>query len=263
MRLSVFCLLAAGALISGCADDASMVQPVQLGPQYTDTRQGCQIWDPFPKAGETADWTGPCVGGFAEGRGRKTWKVPNPQPHLGDPATVTSSIYEGTMRHGLQQGDGTLRFYNTVTGKLRSVFTGQWHDDVPEGQGSIVDTPGLRYAGGFHLGRFEGHGTANFADGSTYDGTFHDGHANGSGIVTHPNGLRYEGGMFYGSADGHGVMTMPDGTRYEGDFHLGVPDGQGRLVTSSGQSRALEGDWHSGCLTGSEPFICINSSPRS
>ena len=260
MRLA-FSMLA-GLSLSACADDAPFVQHVQLDPQYTVTRQGCQVWDPFPKSGELADWAGPCVGGFADGQGRETWKVPNPQPHLADPVMSTSSVYNGTMRHGLREGDGTVSFFSISTGDRRSVLTGHWHDDLLEGTGSVVNTPGGTYAGGFHLGRLEGHGIGNFPDGSIYDGTFHDGFATGHGRITKPNGFRYEGDMLSGNADGHGVATYADGTRYEGDFHFGVPDGQGRLIPPGarpgGPAQALEGQWHRGCLTGSEPFVCVD-----
>ena len=38
-----------------------------------DSKTGCRVWNEAPQANEAISWSGPCVGGVAEGRGVLHW----------------------------------------------------------------------------------------------------------------------------------------------------------------------------------------------
>ena len=231
--------------VSGCATEPPKV-PTSLAPRWIATLERCQVWDPYPVAGEIVSWSGSCTGGFTEGQGRLIWKLPRPEARE-DQASIlntedfkTRAINDQRMIHGLGQGHEYEQAFDINTGKLRYTVDGQIKDSRLEGQGTFVTPQGVRYVGGFHLGKFDGHGISQF-----------------------PNGNRYEGEFRNGFWEGHGLLTWGQGNSYEGDFHLGQADGSGTLTLAGSGSQnkpqlILNGMWQRGCFIDPARYGCLH-----
>ena len=82
---------------------------------------GCYLWNPGPLDGFSANWSGECSEGLAEGRGEIRW-------HWND----GSSIWSGLLQNGERQGTWTLLFYEDRDDNLaRSV--GHYANGEPHG----------------------------------------------------------------------------------------------------------------------------------
>ena len=89
----------------------------------------------------------------------------------------------------------------TLTTKQNVVMSGNWKDDLLEGEGYYSFPPSdanakgaVRYEGSFRAGRFEGRGKITWPDGSYYEGSFSNNKMSGQGAFTAPNGrVQYSG----------------------------------------------------------------------
>ena len=126
------------------------------GGWVVDAKSGCKVWNPNPQAGEAAVWSGPCVDGFAQGRGALQWLL----------GGVPIETDEGEWGAGRQLGVGTQTW---STGS----YQGALADGVPEGLG-IMTMQGRRYEGEFRNGKPDGVGTLT-VDGRTYQGSWRQG----------------------------------------------------------------------------------------
>ncbi len=141
------------ALISAllpCAAAAALA-----GDWSTDAKTGCKVWNPHPSPGETLSWTGPCKGGFAEGKGALDW-IRGRKAYERD---------EGEWRTG-RQVEGT----QTWPG---GQYKGQLSDSLPHGRG-VLTFGEASYDGAFLNGRPNGRGALTNRAG-TFDGTWSDG----------------------------------------------------------------------------------------
>ncbi len=241
-------MIALCASVAACADQPARVS-TSLQPSWITTLEHCQIWDPFPRVGETASWSGSCVGGFIEGPGRIVWSSPDPTADEGHIATLSgrdlkiTSVVDGQMVHGFIRDHAFEQFFDVKTGKIRYTVDGYFRDSRLEGMGTVVTSGGSRYVGSFHLGKYDGHGVFQYPKGARYEGDFHD-----------------------GNREGHGLLTWGQGNSYAGDFHLGWPDGSGKLTTvGSGKDNlplTLTGTWQRGCFLDPARFGCIQIRPN-
>ncbi len=231
------------AFLGACASHPVQVaqRPIPT-PAWFMTKENCEVWDPMPVAGETASWSGACVGGFVEGQGKLLWKVPYPaltDEGMSNSDLRVSSIFQGQMHHGFEQGVGLeVRFY-PATGKTMYIANANYNNSQMEGPGTILNSRGRKYTGNFHLGRKEGHGVTEFPSGTRYDGNFAD-----------------------GLWEGHGRLTVSNGDTYDGEFHLGVPDGLGKFVkvrpgAPNSPQVVLDGSWQKGCFISQPPYACL------
>jgi hypothetical protein len=141
-------------------------------PGWTvDATNGCWVWHPNPKPGETVRWYGGCPRGPAEGQGRgeSRWAENGAERVL---------TYVGTRRAGREEGRGV------VTSADGSRYDGEWRDGRPHGRGVLVLTNGFRHEGEYRDGQRNGHGVASLANGSRYEGNFRDGRPDGFGTLT-------------------------------------------------------------------------------
>jgi hypothetical protein len=165
-RPSIRCLEAAGvALVLGCIG----VLSAQAGDWTMDAGAGCRVWNPHPQGGESVDWSGPCVNGFAHGHGVAKW-LKNNIPYETD---------EGEWREGRQVGHGTQVW---PTGS----YVGELRESEPDGRGKLT-LQGASYEGGFRNGKPNGAGTLTngsevFA-GSWVEGCFRDAKRRASFLV--------------------------------------------------------------------------------
>jgi len=118
------------------------------GAWFADPRTGCQVWNPSPQPGETAQWDGACVEGRAEGRGVLTWYVRERRLERD----------EGEWRAGRQVGMGSQQW---AGGRYR----GRFADSLPDGEGEMEMSSAGLYRGHFRAGRPDGLGRLESAEG--------------------------------------------------------------------------------------------------
>ena len=132
-----------------------MIPDAQAVDGYAkDASNGCAIFKPNLKAGETVAFKGACANMFGEGRGVAKWSA-------SDGTTVT---FEG----------------NFVQGKL-------------QGNGKMTASGGDRYEGDYKDGKREGLGVYTSANGDQFKGQYKDNQRNGHGILTLATGSLTEG----------------------------------------------------------------------
>jgi hypothetical protein len=139
-------------------------------------------------------------------------------------------IFEGEFKDG-------KKVYGTLT-KENLIYTGEFTDDVAEGQGVIKFIDSTWYEGSFINNFPEGYGTFHFADGVTYTGEMFEGKFKGVGVLKYApdsNGfINYKLGIFENDAlNGFGINMYSDGS-YFGQFENGEPNGFGVFLVDSG-----------------------------
>lgn len=126
---------------------------------FTAAQNGCKVANPTPKPNETVRWNGPCVDGYADGKGVMQWYVG------GEPSTR----YEGTVHHGQLSGRGKLTMSNGAS------YEGDWLAGKQDGTGVQAMPDGNRYQGEWKNGQPDGRGVMRNAAGETFDGEWKEG----------------------------------------------------------------------------------------
>jgi hypothetical protein len=103
-----------------------------------DSSTGCRVWNPFPQFDESITWKGPCVDGFAHGRGPLRWFI----------SGKLFGTDEGEFRRGKLHGFARLAFTNGMR------FEGNFEDHEPNGQGTLRTENGEVYSGHWSYGCF-------------------------------------------------------------------------------------------------------------
>jgi hypothetical protein len=166
-RLALFILIAIAA-----AAEPGWGQSDGLADRAT----GCRVLDTVGSA-TTVTWSGPCVGGLAQGHGKLQYF--NQDRPL--------DRYEGDMKGGRLNGRGT---YILVNGKR---YDGELRDGMFEGRGVYTYVNGDRYEGEIHNDNFHGQGTMRHKEGSTFVGTYANDLPHGFGKLTTADGRVYSG----------------------------------------------------------------------
>lgn len=179
---------------------------------YFLTKEGARIWNPTPKSGMSATWSGDHDSeGYATGKGILQYYLNN----------KTADRYEGFMSKGRFHGKGQLNSFPRL-------YDGDFVDGMFHGNGVLAVVPqGPYYHGEFKAGLFEGNGFLQYPDGAKYEGAFSKGLPHGKGKKFSPNGDIYEGDFADGMPNGRGITNGKDGQFYEGDYLNGVPHGKG------------------------------------
>lgn len=168
----------------------------------------------------------------------------------------SGDVYEGDVEANARNGFGV---FTSADGRFR--YSGEWADDVFEGEGEAVfgadGGSGWRYTGGFSRGAFSGRGTLD-ADGFSYTGGWRDGLREGSGTLV-VAGARYDGALSSGRLNGRGVMAFPNGDWYDGEWVDSRQEGSGDYHWADGSS--YSGGWEDGLQNGEgELFLADGSS---
>lgn len=71
------------------------------------------------------------------------------------------------------------------------IYEGEWVNDTPQGQGTMIYSSGNIYKGNWDGGFYHNFGTLTVGD-TTYEGMFNYGLKEGKGIMTGPKGI-YDG----------------------------------------------------------------------
>ena len=175
----IACTILACSLVTGCADGPAATKPAVA--RWITTVEGCRVWDPVPRDGEVANWSGPCVDGTGEGHGTLTWRLPRPSAGL-----ALQSEFTGEMRRGFLDGPGRLDSYRAGGGAPAVTVTGTFKQGRLDGPGVARTADGLRYAGNFHDGHRDGHGMLTWGRGNAFEGEFRGGRPNGPGRLVAP-----------------------------------------------------------------------------
>lgn len=93
------------------------------------------------------------------------------------------------------------------------IYTGEWKDGQPHGNGKMVLSNGNAYEGAFRCGLKEGEGVATWPDGTSYEGGFINDNKEGQGVYKQSNGNSYQGAVSNDLQHGKGVwMYAVDGS---------------------------------------------------
>ena len=134
-------------------------------------------------------------------------------------------------------------------------YSGDWKDDLQEGQGEEILPDGTIYSGQFKEGEKSGKGIVRWPDGSYYDGDFENNVIHGKGAYNWADGRVYVGMWQNGKINGKGKFTWPDGKTYEGEYKNDKKDGFGRYTVDG---KAYEGTWFNGKQNGYGAYIVNN-----
>ncbi|KAK1370496.1 Phosphatidylinositol 4-phosphate 5-kinase [Heracleum sosnowskyi] len=138
------------------------------------------------------------------------------------------------------------------------VYTGQWLNNCPHGQGSYMWSDGCMHVGEWFRGQLMGKGKFSWINGSTYEGQFKDGFMDGEGIYMGSSNDIYMGKWVMNVKHGMGTMHFSNGDSYDGDWRRGVQDGQGRYNWHFGNK--YSGEWKNGEMSGNGIMTWKNGS---
>ncbi|WP_346838428.1 C13 family peptidase [Microbulbifer sp. SAOS-129_SWC] len=113
-----------------------------------------------------------------------------------------------------------------------SVYRGELHNGLFQGEGELTWPDGRHYTGAFEQGLMSGRGHLDYGDGCSYDGDFANGNRNGEGRYECGDGVwsgRFEQGQLL-----KGSASWTDGETYSGEFQNFQPNGQGQRNTADG-----------------------------
>ena len=126
---------------------------------FIGDQKGCKVANPSPKPEESVRWNGPCVDGYADGKGLLQWYIKN----------VPNTRYEGTLKRGQLAGQGKLTMPDGAT------YDGHWLAGKQQGKGVQSMPDGSRYEGEWKNGQPDGRGVFRNAAGETLDGEWSEG----------------------------------------------------------------------------------------
>jgi len=142
----------------------------------------CALFSAEAHPGDTVNWTGSCVDGYAEGLGTATFT------HDGQPQSVTATFVRGAVPDGhvisrWGQGwsydgeavSGRFQGWGILTTDASDRFDGQWTGGKMNGFGVLLRANGERYAGDWKEDKPNGNGELRQADGTLVRGLFVDG----------------------------------------------------------------------------------------
>ena len=155
-------------------------------------------------------------------------------------------LYKGEMKNGMRNGRGNLSSKDN-----QYFYNGNWVNDKKEGQGELFDH-GVKYTGNFHNNLFNGTGVLVDKQGNIFQGDFSDGSLSGMGHMTCKNGDTYVGTFKNGLFDGKGQLTY-SGNVYNGNFCEGKKKGEGLIIFENGDK--YEGEFDNDVYHGNGQFI--------
>ena len=195
-----------------------------FGPNWIIVKnQRCQIYNPFPKLGETATWTGACVDGKGSGKGRTVWR-----------GEYGEQVYDGALRNGKMHGWATIY-------QDGNRYEGEYRNGKRQGRWTIRYSNGGSAEGPYVDGKKHGRWTDRYSSGS------------GGSADTH---------YVDGKKHGLWIRRLKDGSRLEAEYSNGSREGRpGVYVTSKG--KRYRGTWSEGCFIDRKGRTRIKSSEQT
>jgi len=182
-------LLNCGLLNASAQDNSNNGQWLKDG--------ACSLYSAGAGPGDSVQWTGACVGGYAEGLGTATFT------HDGQAQSFTAYFVHGV---------------------------------IPDGHVITRWGKGWSYDGETVGGRFNGTGILTTDSSDRFDGDWKDGKMNGFGVLLRANGERYVGDWKDDKPNGKGALRQMDGSEIIGDFIDGKLDKKGDAPAGAKQS---------------------------
>ena len=146
---------------------------------------------------------------------------------------------KGEFKHGRPWNAIGTDFYNKT-----ALFTGEWIEGKPHGQGTICFTDKRdEVEGNFDHG-LNGTVVWKYQSGWRYEGQIQSGHLTGKGKKYNSKGeLVWDGDVVNGDVSGKGIYYISDNQRYEGEMKDNKRNGQGTLYYPQG---SWTGEWKDG-----------------
>ncbi|KAG9150668.1 hypothetical protein Leryth_008137 [Lithospermum erythrorhizon] len=138
------------------------------------------------------------------------------------------------------------------------MYTGQWGDGLPNGNGKYLWNDGCMYVGDWENGKKNGRGKFSWPSGATYEGQFKNGYMDGEGIYIGPSNDTYKGSWVYNMKQGKGTMSYENGDHYAGEWRRGRPSGQGRYLWQNGNQYI--GQWRHRKMHGNGTMMWSNGN---
>ncbi|WOH04430.1 hypothetical protein DCAR_0623839 [Daucus carota subsp. sativus] len=160
-----------------------------------------------------------------------------------DDTEVNSPVDGGDIEKSFSSGD---------------VYTGQWQNNCPHGQGSFVWADGSLYIGEWVKGQMTGRGKYTWVGGASYEGQFKDGFFDGEGIYSGSSNDIYIGKWNMNVKHGTGTRHYANGDSYDGDWRRGVQEGNGRYAWHFGNQ--YTGEWKNGEMSGNGTMTWKNGN---
>ncbi|XP_021859576.1 phosphatidylinositol 4-phosphate 5-kinase 6 [Spinacia oleracea] len=158
---------------------------------------------------------------------------------------------------GTRPGPGEVYRGETVFNN-GDFYTGQWVDNLPQGQGKYLWNDGCMYVGEWQKGKTMGKGRFTWPSGATYEGDFKRGYMDGIGTYTNSNEDSYKGFWSMNSKHGKGTENFANGDSYEGEWIKGMQEGQGKYQWANGNFYL--GQWKNGVFHGNGSLSFTNGN---
>lgn len=154
----VLAFYAVGAAAEDTSQPAAAPSKEAAGPSgaewLKDPDSGCAVFNIDPQPNKSIRWSGPCVDGYAEGRGVLMW-----QDGSGGNVTYRRGKLNGRFAYAWKNG-----FH----------YLGDWVDGKRHGQGALTWPEGDRYEGGWANGKRDGQGVFTKVTGEKQAGSWYD-----------------------------------------------------------------------------------------
>lgn len=164
-------------------------------PLFASEAGTCRLGYPAVE-GIRVRWQGPCLDGFAHGKGtieaRKDGKV--------------SMLYEGMVERGMPNGKGYMTFSSGTE------YSGDFRNGLAHGHGVSVNHLGDRYKGEWKDFKRNGRGSMVYTLGGSYDGEWKDNEFHGQGVGVYASGRRVEGEFIDGRPAASPAPPSPPGS---------------------------------------------------
>ena len=154
---------------------------------------GCYLWNPGPREGFSANWSGECSQGFAEGRGEVTWQ-------WNDGSSIETGLLQGGKREG----------FHVVNWSDGERYEGSYVAEERQGTWTFIWEDGSRDVGPYINGERQGNWAESYKNGSRGEGPYLNGERHGTWTIFWEDGdVRREVGP-YVNGERHGVWTGYD-----------------------------------------------------
>ena len=202
---------------------------------------GCYLWNPGPLDGFSANWSGECSEGFAEGRGEVTWR-------WNDGSAIGSGLFQGGKREG----------FHVISWSNGERYEGSYVNDEQQGTWTFVWENGTRDVGPMVNGERHGNWRISFNGGSRGEGPYVNGEMHGTWTIFWEEGdVGREVGPYVNGERHGGCDRFLASPQWQGGWHETVSGGVG-----GGGARDVGGDHAQGLASfarrWSTPLVLLN-----
>ncbi|MCT4646855.1 MAG: hypothetical protein N4A74_17835 [Carboxylicivirga sp.] len=199
-------------------------------------KDGCKVFNPFPRKNEAIEWTGECKDSIANGYGQLFWILNGKK---------TNNVYTGFMENGRPEGKGKYEIdskfvMETFEGVFQNgelsfgtIFTYSKHDTI-------------KYVGEIVNWKANGQGIMSFSNGDWFKGNFKDDYFVDGVYTFSIQNYKIESSKWKYYSTNEGTITWRDGTVFIGELKSYFPHGKGMVVYPNG--RIEKGKWRNGIL---------------